>query len=80
MYAYGNGAPANGPALQLWRREQGWTQQQAAEWYGVHERTWRRYEQTVDGGLVINVPDRLQKRIVEYNQLKREKDRAEENS
>ena len=31
--------------LRLWRRGQGWTQQLAAEAFGVSTRTWIRYEQ-----------------------------------
>jgi hypothetical protein len=60
------GAPANGYALRMWRMAQGWTQVQAAEWYGVHERTWRRYE----GWGPMYVPDKLNKRIIEYTKLK----------
>ena len=72
MLIWWGDAPANGPALQTWRRGQGWTQRQAAEWYGVHERTWRKYERTIEDGWMVTVPDRLTKRITEYNQLKRE--------
>lgn len=32
--------------LRLWRHGQGWTQQLAAEAFGVSTRTWIRYEQT----------------------------------
>nr|WP_307773583.1 helix-turn-helix transcriptional regulator [Providencia stuartii] len=31
--------------MRLWRRGQGWTQQLAAEAFGVSTRTWIRYEQ-----------------------------------
>lgn len=55
-------APANGNALKSWRVAQGWTQVQAAAWYGVHERTWRRYENMNDG----LVPTKLNKRIYDY--------------
>lgn len=30
--------------VRRWRDEQEWTQEQAAEWWGVDVRTWRRYE------------------------------------
>lgn len=63
--AFTGGAPANGNALKLWRVAQGWTQLQAAEWYGTHERTWRRYE----GSGKASVPDKLNKRIQEYEKL-----------
>jgi hypothetical protein len=61
-----HGAPANGNALRLWRVAQGWTQIEAAKWYGVHERTWRRYE----GRGPMYVPDKLNKRIQDYTKLK----------
>jgi hypothetical protein len=60
------GAPANGHALKLWRMAQGWTQVQAAAWYGVHERTWRRYE--LWGPMYL--PDRLNKRIQDFHRIK----------
>lgn len=63
---YLHGAPMSGLALKEWRETHKWTQAQASDWYGVHERTWRRYE----GRPAL--PMRLWKRIVEYNQLKRE--------
>lgn len=31
-------------SLWHWRKGKGWTQEQAAGWYGVSARTWRRYE------------------------------------
>jgi transcriptional regulator with XRE-family HTH domain len=30
--------------LRRWRALRGFTQKQAADWYGVSERSWRRYE------------------------------------
>lgn len=30
--------------VRLWRANRGFTQREAAEWYGVTERTWQRYE------------------------------------
>ena len=36
-----------------------WTQRQAAAWYGVTERTWRRYERT-------GAPQPLLNRIASY--------------
>jgi hypothetical protein len=30
--------------VRRWREAKGWTQRQAAAWYGVTERHWRRYE------------------------------------
>ena len=30
--------------IRRWRDEQGWTQAEAAAWWGCDERTWRRYE------------------------------------
>lgn len=33
--------------LKAWRLHRQWTQGQAALWYGVTERTWRRYERGV---------------------------------
>lgn len=30
--------------VRAFREERGWTQAEAAEWYGCTERSWRRYE------------------------------------
>lgn len=61
------GAPANGHALKLWRVAQGWTQEEAAKWYGVHERTWRRYE--LYGPMFV--PNKLNLRIQDYDERRR---------
>jgi transcriptional regulator with XRE-family HTH domain len=34
----------NADLVRRWRERRGFTQQQAAEWYGVTERSWQRYE------------------------------------
>lgn len=44
--------------LAIWRKHRGWTQVRAARWYGVTERTWRRWERRE-----VNVPPSVLKRI-----------------
>jgi transcriptional regulator with XRE-family HTH domain len=34
----------SGGTVYAFRKLKRWTQKEAAEWYGVSERTWRRYE------------------------------------
>lgn len=58
--------PLDGKELQLWRLQKGWTQQQAAEWYGVNVRTWRRYELQGDRP----IPRRLWLRLKESQTIK----------
>lgn len=48
--------------LRQFRQMRGFTQAQAAEWYGVTERSWRRYENT------NHMPRPLAKRIMRYAQ------------
>lgn len=43
------------------QRKQGWSQVRAADWYGVNERQWRRYE---TGASAIPLP--LVKRLIAY--------------
>ena len=63
-----------GKQLRKWRTQQagehayrnnqkrpGWTQAQAAEWYGVSERQWARYESGESG-----IPLSLVKRMISY--------------
>lgn len=45
-------------ALRAWRIERGWTQERAAEWYGIAPRTWRRWEQG-DSPIPLHVERRL---------------------
>lgn len=66
-FAYYEGTPYNSLALKAWREGVlRCSQKKAAAWYGVHERTWRRYE---CGDDTKTLPDRLWKRIKEYTQL-----------
>lgn len=51
---------ARGEALRKFRAIRNFTQAQAAAWYGVSERTWRRWENT---GIA---PEPVIKRIVSY--------------
>ena len=46
--------------LRQWRRSRGWTQPEAARWYGCDVRTWRRFER---GETPIALP--LQRRIAD---------------
>ena len=46
--------------LQKFRAIRGFTQAQAAEWFGVSERTWRRWENTG----IVPVP--VMKRVRDY--------------
>jgi hypothetical protein len=63
------GASMNGLELYLWRNcRKKWTQAEAAEWYGVHPRTWRRYEQH----RARIVPSRLSLRIAELAKIERD--------
>lgn len=47
-------------ALLEWRRARGWTQREAAEWYGCSSRAWQRYESGEAA-----VPEPLAKRIAD---------------
>jgi hypothetical protein len=47
-----------GKQLSGWRTKRGWTQEQAAAWWGCTKRTWQRYE---SGDLPI--PDPMDTRI-----------------
>ena len=45
--------------LILWREQRGYSQQDAASWYGVTERTWRRWEAGE-----VRVPKHVRRRIL----------------
>lgn len=36
--------PTSGDHVREWRERRHWTQAEAARWYGVSDRTWRRWE------------------------------------
>lgn len=50
-----------GKQLARWRARRGWTQYQAAIWYGISEDTWKRLEKRP------NLPLPLRQRIAELN-------------
>lgn len=50
--------PTSADHVLAWRERRGWTQAQAARWYGVSVRTWRRWERDE-----IRVPARVLKRL-----------------
>lgn len=52
--------------LRQWRERQQWSQTQAADWYGVSVRQWRRYEHGVS-----RVPRPLERRIHELQYTER---------
>jgi len=43
------------------QRKAGWSQERAADWYGVNERQWRRYESGENG-----IPLALVKRLIAH--------------
>lgn len=50
-----------GRDLKRWRGRRGWTQYQAAIWYGCREQTWKQYE------AADHIPLPLRQRIAELN-------------
>lgn len=51
--------PTDAERVQEFRTRRGWTQTEAAAWYGVAVRTWRRWER----GEGLHVPTPVLKRL-----------------
>lgn len=50
--------------VRLWRTARKWTQLQAAGWYGVSDRQWRKWEAGH-----ASIPEPLLKRMLEFDRM-----------